>query len=127
MKLYLNHTTGFLLTVCALAGSVAANADKIIFTAPEPVTYPLASPSLADLNLDVIGPENLSLRTHLSRVFRDDDFDPEQPERPRGLASWFILDSLTPSQRYELRVCWAAIVSIIHTTAMNHPHCKGKG
>ncbi|TQV97995.1 hypothetical protein V2A60_006304 [Cordyceps javanica] len=94
--------------LAAFTGHVTANADKIIFTGPEPVTYPLASPSLDDLNLDVIRPGNLSIRTHLSRVFHDDS-DPELKGKPRGRASWFLLDDLTPGQRYELRVCWAAI------------------
>ncbi|KAJ6786568.1 hypothetical protein PWT90_11019 [Aphanocladium album] len=112
MKLYSSPATGFLLAACTLAGRVAANADKIIFTGPELVTYPLASPSLADLKLDVISPESLSIRTNLSRIFHDDDdvSDPEtQGKKPRGYASWFLLDNLTPDQRYELRVCWAAI------------------
>ncbi|KAM3498183.1 hypothetical protein MY10362_008488 [Beauveria mimosiformis] len=97
-----------LILLALLTRDVTANADKIIFTGPEPVTYPLASPSLADLNLDVIGPASLSIRTSLSRIFHNDS-DPELRGKPRGRASWFILDDLTPGQRYELRVCWAAI------------------
>ncbi|KAM3566395.1 hypothetical protein ARSEF4850_000631 [Beauveria asiatica] len=98
----------FLILLALLTRDVTANADKIIFTGPEPVTYPLASPSLADLNLDVIGPASLSIRTSLSRIFHNDS-DPELRGKPRGRASWLILDDLTPGQRYELRVCWAAI------------------
>ncbi|OAA54887.1 hypothetical protein ISF_08158 [Cordyceps fumosorosea ARSEF 2679] len=97
-----------LLTLAVFAVHVAANADKIIFTGPEPVTYPLASPSLADLNLDVLGPENLSIRRNLTRIFHDDS-DLELKGKPRGHASWYLIDNLTPGQRYELRVCWAAI------------------
>ncbi|KAJ3484902.1 hypothetical protein NLG97_g6942 [Lecanicillium saksenae] len=108
MQLYSSHISGFLLTICALASGAAANTEKVIFKGPELVTYPLASPSLADLNLDVIDPGSLSIRTNLSRVFHDDS-DPELQGKPRGHASWFLLDNLTPGQRYELRVCWAAI------------------
>lgn len=111
MNLYTGPLLRLIATLATLTSHVAANADKIIFTGPEPVTHPLASPSLSDLNLDVIGPAtNLSLRTSLSRTFHDDT-NPVARGKPPGSASWFILDGLTPGQRYELRVCWAAIVS----------------
>ncbi|ATY58332.1 hypothetical protein A9K55_002567 [Cordyceps militaris] len=108
MNIRTNILSGCLFTLAAFAGHVAANADKIIFTGPEPVTYPLASPSLTDLNLDVIDPETLSIRTNLSRIFHDDS-NPQLKGKPRGRASWFLLDNLSPGRRYELRVCWAAI------------------
>lgn len=111
MKPCNTNAWGFLASFAALTPLVAANADKIIFTGPAPITYPLASPSLSDLNLDALSaPSNLTLRTHLSRTFHDDS-DPENEGKPRGQASWFLLDDLTQGQRYELRVCWAAIVS----------------
>ncbi|KAM3498632.1 hypothetical protein MY11210_009662 [Beauveria gryllotalpidicola] len=106
--MFLDARAGVLLLLATFTRHVTANADKIIFMGPEPVTYPLSSPSLADLNLDVIGPASLSIRTSLSRIFHNDS-DPELRGKPRGRASWFILDDLTPGQRYELRVCWAAI------------------
>ncbi|OAQ97012.1 hypothetical protein LLEC1_05515 [Akanthomyces lecanii] len=90
MKLYKSAISRLMVTLAALASHAAANADKIIFTGPEPVTYPLASPSL------------------LRRIFHD-DADPAAQGTPPGHASWFMLDGLTPGQRYELRVCWAAI------------------
>ncbi|OAA52455.1 hypothetical protein BBO_00296 [Beauveria brongniartii RCEF 3172] len=108
MMLFSDARACVLILLALLTRDVTANADKIIFTGPEPITYPLASPSLADLNLDVIGPASLSIRTSLSRIFHNDS-DPELRGKPRGRASWFILDDLTPGQRYELRVCWAAI------------------
>ncbi|PQK16448.1 hypothetical protein BB8028_0006g07680 [Beauveria bassiana] len=108
MMFFSDAGTCVLILLAAFARHVTANADKIIFTGPEPITYPLASPSLADLNLDVIGPASLSIRTSLSRIFHNDS-DPELRGKPHGRASWFILDDLTPGQRYELRVCWAAI------------------
>lgn len=120
MKLYAGPLSRLVVTLATLTSHVAANADKIIFTGPEPVTYPLASPSLSDLNLDVIGPAtNLSLRTSLSRIFHDDT-DPVAQGKPPGSASWFILDGLTPGQRYELRVCWAAIVSLSSVARAQH-------
>lgn len=123
MKLHTTSLSRAILAVGVLAAHVAANADKIIFTAPEPVTYPLGPPSLADLGLDVLGPERLSIRTNLSRIFHGAS-DGKGLGTPPGVASWFLLDDLTEGQRYELRVCWAAIVSehIQHNTSS----CKSR-
>ncbi len=110
---------GLALTLSTLLSQVAANADKIIFTGPAPANIPLAKPSLSDLNLDVLGPEGWDIRTNLTRVFpavRDtsddlDDQDEAAEAGPEGHSSWFLLNDLTEGRRYELRVCWAAIVS----------------
>lgn len=118
--------TGLTIALSTLLVSpVAANADKIIFTGPAPANIPLAKPSLSDLNLDVLGPEGWDIRTNLTRVFpavrdardslegdEDDELEAAEAESgPEGHSSWFLLDNLTEGQRYELRVCWAAIVS----------------
>ncbi|KAK4043533.1 hypothetical protein C8A01DRAFT_12913 [Parachaetomium inaequale] len=82
--------------------SVLANTEKAIFLGPEPVTAPLTHPTLSDLlRLDTLTPANGTLRTRLAAQF-------PAPEHPRGTATWLILDNLTPHQRYEVRVCWAA-------------------
>ncbi|KAL2130526.1 hypothetical protein VTI74DRAFT_6267 [Chaetomium olivicolor] len=81
--------------------SVFANTEKTIFLGPEPITIPLSQPALSDLRLHTLTPTNSSLRTRLTAQF-------PSPDHPKGTATWLILDNLTPHQRYEVRVCWAA-------------------
>lgn len=81
-----------------------ANVEKTIFFGPETVNIPHQHPTLEDLRLDVLSPDTWSLRTRLAA-----DFPTEKA--PSGKTSWFLLDNLTPHQRYEVRVCWSAIVS----------------
>lgn len=88
----------------------SANAEKTIFLGPAPVNLPQQSPSLADLHLDVLTPDDHVLRTHLAAVFPTE-------ERPRGAETWLLLDSLAEGQRYEVRVCWLATVRT----------CSGRG
>ncbi|RSL90178.1 hypothetical protein CEP51_000847 [Fusarium floridanum] len=100
----LRHILPILGLVLFLATSTEANAEKVIFTAPDAVPIPLQKPSLADLNLPVLTPDSWSIRTNLSRVF------PKEPkDYASGAATWLLLDSLNEGQRYEFRVCWAAI------------------
>ncbi|KAH6900105.1 hypothetical protein B0T10DRAFT_15296 [Thelonectria olida] len=83
---------------------VAANTEKVIFTAPDVANIPVQSPTLRDLQLHLLSPDDPLVRANLTRVF------PTQPgDAATGAATWLLLDHLTPSQRYELRVCWAAI------------------
>lgn len=82
----------------------SANTEKAIFLGPEPVNIPAQSTSLAALNIDTLTPVNYSLRTHLDAIFPNEEF-------PRGKETWLVLDNLTESQRYEVRVCWLATVS----------------
>lgn len=104
-SLALRHLLPILGLVLFLASSTEANAEKVIFTAPDAVPIPLQKPSLADLNLPVLTPDTWSIRTNLSRVF------PTEPkDYASGAATWLLLDSLNADQRYEFRVCWAAIV-----------------
>ena len=115
------YQTGLTLALSSLIiPQVAANADKIIFTGPEPNTIPLAKPSLSDLNLDVLGRGSAwDIRTNLTRTFPVyREFETEDGETDfakvgkDGYSSWFLLDNLVQGRRYELRVCWAAIVSL---------------
>ncbi|RSL71670.1 hypothetical protein CEP53_001422 [Fusarium sp. AF-6] len=100
----LRHILPILGLVLFLATSTEANAEKVIFTAPDAVPIPLQKPSLADLNLPVLTPDSWSIRTNLSRVF------PKEPkDYASSAATWLLLDSLNEGQRYEFRVCWAAI------------------
>ena len=63
----------------------------------------LANPSLDVLQLHSLTHSNNSLRTSLKVLFPSD-------ENPQGSDHWFLLRDLNPQQRYELRVCWAAVV-----------------
>lgn len=82
-----------------------ANTEKVIFVAP-----PAIGASYDELRRLKLGLESIrldssnNLRTTLSVDF------PAKSSR-RGLESWYILPDLKEGQRYELRVCWAAIVS----------------
>lgn len=104
-----------LLTLLFLFTSVLANTEKAIFLGPEPVTIPLTHPTLSDLRLDTLTPTNLTLRTQLAAQF-------PSPSHPKGTATWFILDNLTPNQRYEVRVCWAATVSLFTSSPLDPPN-----
>ena len=95
-----------LFPILSLLSLVSANTEKVIFTAPAPVPIPLAKPTLSDLNLHVLSPDAWSVRTNLSRVFPADAQSPGS-----GKATWVLLDRLNAGQRYELRVCWSALVS----------------
>lgn len=105
LPLSLRRVLPILGLVLFLTAPAEANAEKVIFTAPDAVPILLQKPSLAHLNLPVLTPDSWSIRTNLSRVF---------PAEPRdyasGAAAWLLLDSLNAGQRYEFRVCWAAIV-----------------
>lgn len=99
----------FQALTCLLLGiSVAsANTEKTIFLGPETVNIPGHSTSLAALNIATLTPAHFSLRTHLNAVFPTASF-------PKGAETWLILDNLTEGQRYEVRVCWMATVSLLH-------------
>lgn len=86
-------------------GTVWANTEKIIFLAPEGTSiFPHQTSVLDNLYLDVLTPQVSSIRRHLPVSF-------PTAESPSGTTSWLLLYNLTASRRYELRVCWAAIVS----------------
>lgn len=78
-----------------------ANVEKTIFLAPEALGIPSNQLNLDQLQLEVLTPSATALRRQLRAAF-------PTPTEPEGPTSWFFLDSLKPSQRYELRVCWLA-------------------
>ncbi|KAF9772825.1 hypothetical protein IL306_009465 [Fusarium sp. DS 682] len=88
----------------SLLTPVIANVEKAIFTAPASLPIHYQKPSLADLRLPVLTPVASSIRTNISRTF------PSGPKNyTSGAATWVLLDNLSQGQRYEFRVCWAAI------------------
>ena len=100
----------YLLLVSLYLQSCLANTEKTIFLGPATVNVPHQHPTLEALHLDVLTPDNWSLRTQLAA-----DFPTEKA--PNGKTSWFLLDNLTPGQRYEVRVCWPATVSLPRRTS----------
>lgn len=101
--------TFILSSLLSIPISVLANTEKTIFLGPETVRVPSQHPTLSDLHLDVLTPQdnNWSLRTSLPRQFPN-------ATNPHGPAAWFLLDELTQDRRYEVRVCWAATVSFYY-------------
>ncbi|KAK0626239.1 hypothetical protein B0T14DRAFT_534436 [Immersiella caudata] len=91
-----------LLKLLCLSQLAAANVEKAIFLGPEGVPVPLAHPTLEDLHIDTLTPqENWSLRTRISAKFPSES-------SPHGDTTWLLLDNLQAGQRYEVRICWAA-------------------
>ncbi|KAM0340705.1 hypothetical protein ACHAPU_010377 [Fusarium lateritium] len=99
-----NNTLYALTCLLATLSPAIANTEKTIFTAPALIPIPQQKPSLADLRLPALTPDAPDVRTNLSRVF------PSEPKNyAAGASTWVLLDNLNPGQRYEFRVCWAAI------------------
>lgn len=76
------------------------NVEKTIFVAPSAQTFP-SDASLDNLLLERLTLAKPSLRTHLNASFPTDT-------EPKGTQAWLLLEGLTPSQRYEVRICWLA-------------------
>lgn len=80
-----------------------ANTEKAIFLGPETVKVPTTPPTIEDLRLDVLTPDDWNKRLKLKASFPSGD-------SPFGATTWLIITNLTQGQRYELRVCWSATV-----------------
>ncbi|KAH0499110.1 hypothetical protein TgHK011_006326 [Trichoderma gracile] len=103
-----------LLSLLTLIPPTTANTEKVIFTAPPPISLEILSSSSAVNynNLPVLGPStSFSIRTNLTRIFPTTTTNGEEDEQQqhRGYPSWLVLKDLIPGQRYELRVCWSAL------------------
>jgi hypothetical protein len=108
----LNKSRYTMILFALLFASIAScNVEKTVFLAPLPQTYQKASRSLClhSLHHPDLATSADSWRTTIPVKF-------PTPDRPRGTSSWVVLDGLTPAQRYEARVCWAAIVSLCLVT-----------
>jgi hypothetical protein len=86
------------------AQTTLANTEKSIFLAPPASTIP-NDYGLANLCLDSLTPRSLRVQKSLPVSFPDET-------HPEGLQSWYLLTGLSPGQRYEVRVCWAATVGL---------------
>lgn len=95
------------LLLLLLSSTAVANVEKTIFLGPDAAAAVAVSPGLqlSDLvqRLDTLTPANGTVRTRLAAQF-------PTAARPLGKTTWFLLDRLTPRQRYEVRVCWPATV-----------------
>lgn len=87
-----------------LFACASANVEKRIFLAPGETTIPQNQLNLDQLHLETLTPARPILRRQLKAAFPTGN-------EPQGPASWFLLDSLSQHQRYEIRVCWLATVS----------------
>ena len=85
---------------------VLGNVEKTIFVAPEAIQIPQQHPNLEDLNIEALSPSRFELRRQLPAAF-------PAPSDPKGIEAWFLLNRLTQHQRYEVRICWAATVSLL--------------
>jgi len=95
-----------------LAGSVVANVEKVIFVAPSVVAKQNIHAGVNDLDVTQLTPIKSSIRFRTPVVFSNSTHE-------KGLQSWYLLNDLKPDGRYEVRVCWAAIVSF-HMSLNQH-------
>ncbi|KAK2790231.1 hypothetical protein FQN52_005728 [Onygenales sp. PD_12] len=84
----------FLCLFLLLIGTVLANVEKVIFTAPPPSPLQSQQPDFDDLEIERLSPHEPSTRTYITATFAS-------KEAPDGAESWFYLDGLRPGQRYE--------------------------
>lgn len=94
----------FLLLLVLQIQCVWGNTEKVIFLAPSSLQIPVEHPTLEDLQLEALSPQQWSLRTHTAAEF------PTNASK-YGTESWYLLHSLQEGQRYEVRICWAATVN----------------
>jgi hypothetical protein len=94
----------FLALLLLQIAAVLGNTEKAIFLGPSSLQVPTEHPTLEDLQLDALSPQQWSLRTHIEAEF------PTNMSR-YGHSSWVLLHRLQEGQRYEVRICWAATVS----------------
>ncbi|KAK4198485.1 hypothetical protein QBC40DRAFT_204809 [Triangularia verruculosa] len=102
MKLF----TLLLTTLSLFSRPTSANVEKTIFLGPPAIPIPNnLQPIISDLSPNRLTPllptNQSSLRTLLSATF-------PTASLPKGTPTWFLLWDLTPGQRYEVRICWAA-------------------
>ncbi|KAL4884379.1 hypothetical protein BJY04DRAFT_7496 [Aspergillus karnatakaensis] len=90
-----------LLITISTAIFVSANVEKTIFVAPTALALPATESAFDYLGLQRLSPRDGTLRTKLDASFPTE-------ESLRVTDSWYLLESLAPGQRYEVRICWLA-------------------
>lgn len=103
--------------ISLFATTALANTEKVIFLAPSIIKLPDTGSTLQALRLDTISSDNSTLKKALPVAFPTQD-------NPRGLESWYLLNGLNAAQRYEVRICWPAVVRLFlsqsHTWLFAH-------
>lgn len=94
------------LSLLWLASLVAGNVEKTIFVAPAAINLSQDGPGLETLCLKSLSTQSQETRLRLSLPVKF-----ASHEYPAGETSWYLLQNLSPGQRYEVRICWAATVS----------------
>lgn len=95
-----------LTLLCSLA-PILANVEKTIFLTPLFIHVPGEHPNLDDLQLEVITPARWRLQYQIAASF------PDASASVRGTETWLLLRGLEEQRRYEVRICWAATVSVL--------------
>ena len=85
---------------------VKANTEKIIFTSHSDDFSENVFTTLGGLQLPSISDNNRVVRDQLPVEFTTE-------KGAFGKQSWYLLDGLEEGRRYEIRVCWAAIVNTL--------------
>ncbi|KAF8468289.1 hypothetical protein BDZ91DRAFT_722380 [Kalaharituber pfeilii] len=111
------YRSRFLLAVFVtnLFSCALANVEKLIFIPTSTDFTPLSDGPHVKLDLR-LSPASPRLWTSLNTSF------PEFANtRIGGFETWVALEGLNPGQRYELRICWAAISSSDFTLRLHAP------
>jgi hypothetical protein len=102
LRCFLLLASHIMILFTLLFASIAwCNVEKTIFLGPPPHS----ALSLCLDQLSSLTSQAESIRTSIPVRF-------PTAENPKGTTTWLLLDDLTPSKRYEARVCWAAIVRL---------------
>lgn len=102
------HNMQFLTIILSLLWctlGILGNVEKTIFLTPPPISLLPSRLNLDDLHLESLSLSNRSLRRQIPAVF-------PSTLHPHGTETWLRLEGLKEQQRYEVRICWAATVSL---------------
>jgi hypothetical protein len=85
-----------------------ANTEKVIFVSPSSISLPdaAAGPALEHLGLDRLSPAHPVSNQSLAVAF-------PTLAAAHGRESWYLIQHLHENTRYEVRICWPAIVRLI--------------
>lgn len=84
---------------------VEANVEKTVFLTPSLTSSTGEFPNVGNFNLDTLTPKKRSIRRQIPAIFAN-------TTNPQGAEIWFFLKGLEEQKRYEVRICWAATVSL---------------
>jgi hypothetical protein len=115
---------GLLFSLIGVATTVLGNTEKVIFKAPSKLSIPNRHPTLDSLQLTTLTPLEPFLQSRFKVSFPTE-------ESPFGKDTWYLLRDLREHSRYEVRICWAASVSLRYSRDTNiilsRPHVSLAG